>query len=256
MGGYNTTSTYCDFGTKSYPVAQHSGFIAQFDSAGNANWARFMQSNCAVYSIATDACNNIWATGSMGYHCGVLANHTPTIMVDSITVLDTPAGTWDAMFLIEYDHNGILLDHKVLQSGGDDIAPITGDNFGNIYLSGDYENTDPFVIGHDTMHLYYPSEGENIFVAKYTPHITCPLGVDQIQTSQNNIAIYPNPATTELTITSPNKITQLTITNLIGQQVYSHEYNTETVLVNVAGLPNGIYFIKINGSEVGRFVKE
>ena len=54
----------------------------------------------------------------------------------------------------------------------------------------------------------------------------------------------------------PNKITQLTITNLIGQQVYTQEYNTETVQVNVAGLPNGIYFIKINGSEVRRFVKE
>ena len=71
-----------------------------------------------------------------------------------------------------------------------------------------------------------------------------------------NLSIYPNPTTTELTIGSPNKITQLIITNLIGQQVYTHEYNTETVQVNVACLPSGIYFIKINGSEVRRFIKE
>src|SRR5947207_12446340 len=64
------------------------------------------------------------------------------------------------------------------------------------------------------------------------------------------IQIYPNPATTELTITSTNKITSVTITNLIGQTVYARDYITAKVIVNIVGLPAGVYFVKINGNEV------
>ena len=74
---------------------------------------------------------------------------------------------------------------------------------------------------------------------------------------QNNnlISIYPNPTTTELTITSRDKINTVTISNLLGQVMYSHEYNTTQVQVNIADLPKGIYFIKVNGTEVRKFVK-
>ena len=73
---------------------------------------------------------------------------------------------------------------------------------------------------------------------------------------QNEFQIFPNPATTSLTITATNKITTITITNLLGQTVYTHEYNNEKVEVNVAGLQTGVYFVKINGVEVRKFVKE
>ena len=75
---------------------------------------------------------------------------------------------------------------------------------------------------------------------------------------QNNtfITIFPNPATTSLTITSPQNIIHITITNLIGQTVYTHEYNTPNVQLYVADLPPGIYFVKVNNTEVRKFVKE
>ena len=75
-------------------------------------------------------------------------------------------------------------------------------------------------------------------------------------TFQTFITIYPNPTTTELTITSTNKISQITIANPLGQPVYTHEYNTEKAAVNVSSLPTGIYFIKINSTEVRKFVKQ
>ncbi|MFI5195784.1 MAG: T9SS type A sorting domain-containing protein [Chitinophagales bacterium] len=73
--------------------------------------------------------------------------------------------------------------------------------------------------------------------------------------TNNKIEIYPNPTTTELTITSTNKLTKVAISNLLGQTVYTHEYNTEQVQVSVADLPKGIYFVKVNGTEVRKFVK-
>jgi hypothetical protein len=74
--------------------------------------------------------------------------------------------------------------------------------------------------------------------------------------SQKIITIYPNPAITSLTITAPYPISQIAITNLLGQTIYIHEYNTEKIQINVADLPTGMYFIKINGSEVRKFVKQ
>ena len=70
------------------------------------------------------------------------------------------------------------------------------------------------------------------------------------------IEVSPNPATTSLTISSVEKITTITISNLLGQLVYSQKYNAEQVQVDVADLPSGIYLVRINGTEVRKFVKQ
>ncbi len=68
--------------------------------------------------------------------------------------------------------------------------------------------------------------------------------------------LFPNPAQTEITITA-HKINNVTISDLLGQSVYCHDYNNlEKILVNVANLPAGIYIVKMNGSVVRRLVKE
>jgi hypothetical protein len=80
------------------------------------------------------------------------------------------------------------------------------------------------------------------------------LGINNLSTS-GLVSVYPNPAHNELTITAQT-ITNVTITNLVGQTVYSHDYNAEQVHINVADLPEGVYFVRVNGSEVRKFVKE
>jgi len=84
-----------------------------------------------------------------------------------------------------------------------------------------------------------------------------PLAVIGPGLNNFSLQIFPNPATSQLTISSTNQpITQITISNLLGQTVFSNNYNAEKVEVAVAGLPSGVYFVKINGSEVRKFVKE
>ena len=68
--------------------------------------------------------------------------------------------------------------------------------------------------------------------------------------------IYPNPATTFVAISSSAKITTMSIINLLGQTVYTHEYSSEKVQVDVSALPAGVYFVKINGTGVRKFIKE
>jgi len=71
------------------------------------------------------------------------------------------------------------------------------------------------------------------------------------------ITVYPNPATTSLVIQSASQpINQIDITNLVGQTMYSNEYNAQQVNVNIADLPAGIYFVKVNGWVTRKFIKE
>ena len=71
-----------------------------------------------------------------------------------------------------------------------------------------------------------------------------------------DIKVYPNPAKSELNITSSTVINNITIANLMGVAVYTHDPKTEHTQIDVANLPVGVYIIKINGSEVKKFVKE
>jgi hypothetical protein len=80
--------------------------------------------------------------------------------------------------------------------------------------------------------------------------------VSEVNNNNDTVNLYPNPATTELIITATDKITSVSITNLLGQTVYSNNYNAEQVEVGVGDLPTGMYFVKINGSDVKKFMKE
>ena len=73
----------------------------------------------------------------------------------------------------------------------------------------------------------------------------------------SKISIYPNPASTQLNISFSETITSVIITNLLGQTVYSLQSAVGSFAsVDVAALPSGVYFVKINGTEVRKFVRE
>ena len=68
--------------------------------------------------------------------------------------------------------------------------------------------------------------------------------------------LYPNPATQQLTVTNNHSITSICIMAITGQTIYNQQVNAPTAQIYVAELPAGLYFIKINGSEIKKFVKE
>ena len=71
-----------------------------------------------------------------------------------------------------------------------------------------------------------------------------------------DVVMYPNPASDALNISASNKITQIIITNLLGQTVHTQDFDNGKASVDVSAIPPGIYFIKINGTEVRKFVKQ
>jgi hypothetical protein len=68
--------------------------------------------------------------------------------------------------------------------------------------------------------------------------------------------IYPNPAKTSLTLSANDVIEQVTITDIVGQEVRNNKYNSQQVKINIADLVPGVYFVKLNGFTVKTFIKE
>ena len=90
----------------------------------------------------------------------------------------------------------------------------------------------------------------------------CTAGLDDISNLNNHITIYPNPSSTQITIELPNtpqKNTILTIYNLSGQQYITQPITEPQTVVDISGLPSGIYFVKVVDDKnvmMGKVIKE
>lgn len=70
-------------------------------------------------------------------------------------------------------------------------------------------------------------------------------------------AVYPNPAVDQITVTSPDRIGNIVIINMIGQVVYSQAYTGHAAItLSVRDYVPGVYFVRVNGGSVAKFVKE
>jgi hypothetical protein len=82
------------------------------------------------------------------------------------------------------------------------------------------------------------------------------LGVASFDAS--NIRMYPNPTSTVLTIEANNVIENVTLYNVLGQEVLARTSNSNSVTLDVANLQTGVYVVKtmIGGvSSTSRLVK-
>ncbi len=200
-----------------------------------------------AYGLTVDSSNSIWICGSLGGHA------MGSILLDSLVVLLPPIASTDAIFIAQYSQIGELIHYEALPTGGDDNINISADKIGNIYICGDMEGIDPFIIGQDSLHLYN-DESEGMFVAKYGSNYL--VGIQKLTQPRGQISIFPNPTDKEININSTEVIKSVEIENVLGQILYRNSFNSEKIMVSVNNFPNGIYLIKINGTEVRKFVKE
>ncbi len=81
----------------------------------------------------------------------------------------------------------------------------------------------------------------------YVMDASCIIPVGIIQPKEHNFLIYPNPATNKLHVKIPDQyaVSQYTIFNALGSKVAEGQINTETSVINISTLNEGIYFIRI-----------
>lgn len=111
--------------------------------------------------------------------------------------------------------------------------------------------------------IYFPTfdtgyiVGDNGTILKTTNGGGYPVGLNDQQQTANTLTIYPNPASTTITIETPSKWS-LSILNFTGQQLLQQGITESTTTLDVSGLPSGIYVVKLageKGMQVGKFIK-
>ena len=75
------------------------------------------------------------------------------------------------------------------------------------------------------------------------------LGVEDVDASLSKISIYPNPATDFINFQSKAMIEEIQVFNLSGQMVLTSKQTGNSIQVNIANLPSGIYLAKIKSAQ-------
>jgi len=86
------------------------------------------------------------------------------------------------------------------------------------------------------------------------------IGVNQLTIDNGQWTIYPNPATTQLQVSSSKfQVGEVMIYNVTGQLVLQTKVSNQQSTINISDLAKGIYTIKMmSNSDVNvlRFIKE
>ena len=82
--------------------------------------------------------------------------------------------------------------------------------------------------------------------------LACQTGIHEVAVPENGFNMYPNPVEDMLTITGD--LQEVTIYNMVGQQVWNQQVNTNEVTIPTAQWNNGVYFVRVNGSSAQKLV--
>ncbi len=214
------------------PYGTKDMFVAKYDSSGNLLWAK---SAGGTYD------DNAWSISL--HHSGnifIAGGYSGNISFGNISLQST--GGIDPAFIVLYNPDGNEVCAFKLSSGGDDILVIFSDPFGNLFLGGDYAGAS----GIDGL----PVVGlEDAFITKFRFNCEIVISIDKHE--ENQLTLYPNPATTTLKIESTeiSKQTTMKIFNTQGQLVYQSTFDTQHSTFDISSFPTGLYYLHLQSDE-------
>jgi len=76
------------------------------------------------------------------------------------------------------------------------------------------------------------------------------LGLNETISQQENISIFPNPASSELKVVTKNgeQIIKVQIKNYLGQLIYMYNQSNSSFICDISSLESGVYFIAVETS--------
>ena len=140
------------------------------------------------------------------------------------------------------DYTGII--HTVAGTG---IAGYSGD--GNLATLAQIYNPEGMAV--DSCDNIYFCETANRIIRKIKFNECFPVHFEITKKHANIVEISPNPATSQLTITSNTKLKHVTVTNALGITVRRAEKESDKIVLDISDLSSGIYFVKavdVNGA--------
>jgi len=150
--------------------------------------------------------------------------------------------------IVAIANNSTTIDNcyylNTIESGNDYGTPKSEDEMKSEEFIG-LLNADEEVFFMDT--YGYLNDGFPILKWQHESHV----GVDETDW-QGNVAVYPNPVQSVLTVSGEN-LKELVVINILGQPVLKTPCSGESVIIDLAGQPAGVYFIKITDKNGNKY---
>jgi uncharacterized protein (DUF2249 family) len=224
-------------------VGWYDVYVSKFDASGDYQWAKQFGGSTFDFgmSIGTDAAGNVYVGG--------IYQMTVDFDGGAGTENHTSAGLRD-MFIEKLDEDGNFINVKVFGGTTDDnLQTILVDADNNVYATGSFNGTVDFDPNAGTSNLISTGQQDG-FILKLTQS-TASLN------DQNGMfsTIYPNPATTQITIQTNENVESVLIYNLKGELVQT----TTQKNISIENLTAGLYLMTIKtstGISQVKFVKE
>lgn len=218
-------------------------FVCKLTPAGEYVWAEKFGSGNAdrAEDLVINSNGNIYIGGAFG---GVV-DFDPTAGTNILTA----GGLYDG-FCLKLNSDGTVL--SAMQIGGSEtdwIQSLAIDPTNNVFMTGWFGGTADLDPTATTANFTTVGSMDG-FVVK--------LAMDDAGISDDNqsyLTLYPNPATTQITVQIDENIEGLLIYNLLGELVHSSTNKT----ISIENLENGVYVVAIktgNGINKISFVKQ
>ena len=176
--------------------------------------------------------------------CGVVKSFS--LHVNSPLVL--PSGDAEQTFtagetLIDIELMGSAVDWYATAEGGESLPITTVLVNGVTYYAQLAESNNPCGIA------------ERSPVIERFPVTVYDLAMGTPSWTNFNFKAVPNPVNDILNLSSAEIITDVTVYNLLGQEVMTKSINTAASQINVSGLSNGTYLMKVRGNNFIKTIK-
>jgi hypothetical protein len=224
-------------------------YVAKFNASGQVQWA-----------VNT---NN---QGPVAPNGGIISKTGSNLVISGQFISDLNVGTTTlsspgsrSIYLAELDTSGNWISAEMLEANGTYNYPQTMafDKDDNIFIGGGFEG--PIIFnGNPITSAGGYTDG---FIAKFGS--ICTVGFEEPgKDDTNQLSIYPNPVSTELTVNVLiEDVKQISIVNLLGEKVMELKptsNQTSQFTIPVQHLPDGIYMVQVRGRNshvTGKFIK-
>ncbi len=251
--GYYRRITDFDPGVNTYylstvDLTADNVFITKLDANGNFVWAKSMGglNFSGARAIAVDGNKNVYTTGSF---IGEVDFDPGSDSVDLVANNSASSPFQDA-FISMLDSLGNYMWAKRLGATSNDVGEaISVTSNGDVFVTGSFIGTIDVDPGSNDYLLAGSNGWSNMFLFRWNQNI----GVGLRETKINEVKIYPNPASQQLTVnlTKPAAVEVYSIT---GKLMGSFSETTSQT-IDVSEYAPGIYFLRTTyGSH--KFIKE